>query len=376
MRPRSSSGSRPSEIFHLVATRKHLESGRARHFLCSRVILPVLVVLVAILIPCHKWAFQTLCWYSYVALAPSGHKRYVPKFPPDMYDYNVRGKPVAMSVTDRRVDFLENEFRHQPGDVWLSSYYKVGSVWTQYVLSMVLGNSRAATYHDLLQSCPWPESDFGLFAHSEKALQKTMGPKPRCFKTHWPRQDFMETLPNTSKVIYVLRDAESVAISYWHHVFSWYGDNWLEDGDMTWNQFFHKWLHGDVQMGGYFEHVASWWKARNDTNILFLRYEDMKVDTAATVQRIIDFLGAQVDQERVAQILDATSKTNMRKWHDTFIAKFLKYMGIMRGEHVRLKGNESVRCTDEQRASMLEKYEAVLKPLGMPVEYMFANKHP
>lgn len=146
---------------------------------------------------------------------------------------------------------------------------------------------------------------------------------------------------------------------------------------MTWDQYFDKWFHGDLQNGGYFEHVASWWEVRGYENTLFLRYEDLKADTAATIRRIATFIGTPLDDARLADILDATTKENMRKWNQGLVDRFFISMGVMKGDHVRKDGaKKAVPCTDAQRAMVVDKYEALLKPLGVPFEYMFAKAQP
>ena len=199
---------------------------------------------------------------------------------------------------------------------------------------------------------------------------------PRCFRSHWPRKGFFASLPETSKVIYVYRDAESVAVSYWNHIFNLFGFYWLREGDMTWDQYFEKWINGDLQNGGYFEHAASWWDVKDKVNTLFLRYEDLRADTTDSIRRIAEFVGrpaTPLSDERLAKILDLTSKENMRIWNEGWLDSFLIKMGIMKGEHVRKDNAKRLRCTDAQRARMVERYDAVLGALGAPLEHFFVQ---
>jgi len=326
------------------------------------------------LFPCLPWIMQRLFWY--MNQAPAGQTMHIPKYPPDIHDNLVRGIPTIPVITDRRMDFLENNFTQRPGDVWIITYQKVGTTMTQYIVSLLLGNGQETGFFDLFRTCPWPEIDVGIFAMSTDALEESAitAPRPRCFKSHWPRMGFFKQIPDTSKIIYVLRDAEKVAVSYWNHIFNLFAFYWVREGDMTWDQYFDKWFHGDLQNGGYFEHVASWWEVRDKKNILTLRYEDLIADKTATIHRIAAFIEAPLDETRLADILDATSKDTMRKWNEGRIDKFFISMGIMKGDHVRKDGAKAtVSCTDTQKALMMDKYEALLKPMGMPFEYMFSQ---
>lgn len=319
--------------------------------------------------------FRRAFWY--VHQAPNGQKAHVPKYPPDIRDSLVRGTPTNSVITDQRFDFLEQNFTHRDGDVWVVTYQKVGTTWTQYILSLVLGHPRVGSLIDLFGHCPWPEIGFGIIGTSEEALQRSASTatRARCFKSHWPRKDFFATLPETSKVIYVYRDAESVAVSYWNHMFNFFVFYWLEEGDMTWDQFFEKWFNGDLQNGDYFEHVASWWALHGQPNALFLRFEDLMLDTPGTVKRIAAFAGVELSETLFAETLDATSRDNMRKWNEGWIDMFLIKMGCMKGDMVRKEGaNQQISCSTEQRARMVKKYEDVLQPLGVPFDDIFKDK--
>jgi hypothetical protein len=308
--------------------------------------------------------------------APAGQKIHVPKYPPDNRDNSVRGIPTNPIITDRRMDFLENNFTHRAGDIWVITYQKVGTTWTQYIVSLLIGNQPDTSLMEFLLTCPWPEIDSGVIATSTDALQRSAvtAKRPRCFKSHWPRQGFFRTIPTSSKIIYVLRDAESVAISFWNHIHNFFAFYWVKEGDMTWDQYFEKWFHGDHQNGGYMEHVASWWDERDKENMFFLRYEELKADTAGTIRRIAKFIDVAVNDTRVAEILDATSKDSMRKWNEGLIDKIFIKMGVMKGDHVRKDGaQQKVAASDAQRAKMVDKYRALLEPKGVPYEYMFAS---
>ena len=57
--------------------------------------------------------------------------------------------------------------------------------------------------------------------------------------------------------------------------------------------------------GDYFDHVLSWWAHRNDENVLFLKYEDMKKDLTAIVTQFAEFIGRSLDQSVIDKIADS-----------------------------------------------------------------------
>ncbi|KAH7972486.1 hypothetical protein HPB52_012506 [Rhipicephalus sanguineus] len=56
-----------------------------------------------------------------------------------------------------------------------------------------------------------------------------------------------------------------------------------------------------VTYGDYFDHLLPWYERRNDANVLFLTYEELKADTKGQVLKIADFLDGdnriEMDQE-------------------------------------------------------------------------------
>lgn len=256
---------------------------------------------------------------------------WIPRTLPDFHGNLVRGDyKVNGPMTDKRMDFLEHNFTHRPGDVWLTTYQKVGTTWTQYVITQLLGHPKVNDLFDIVKYCPWPEVGFGIMGTTEDDLQQSeAGVGNRCFKSHWARRDLFSKLPATSKVIYVLRDVEKVAVSYWHHIFNFFFYYWITPDDMSWDIYFEKFIEGDVENGDYFEHVASWWKVRENPNVLILRYEDMKRDAAGSVKHIAAFIGVPVDDSRLAEIVKETRLESMKAWNDSLLQSFLKWTGAV-----------------------------------------------
>ena len=53
-------------------------------------------------------------------------------------------------------------------------------------------------------------------------------------------------------------------------------------------------MQGKVHFGDYFDHVLGWWAHKDDDNVLFLKYEDMKKDLPAAVARMAKFIGKDI----------------------------------------------------------------------------------
>lgn len=46
---------------------------------------------------------------------------------------------------------------------------------------------------------------------------------------------------------------------------------------------------GKVDFGDYFDHLLSWYAHRNNPNVLFVTYEELKKDTAGWILKLADF---------------------------------------------------------------------------------------
>ena len=51
--------------------------------------------------------------------------------------------------------------------------------------------------------------------------------------------------------------------------------------------------------GDYFDHVLSWWEYRNDENMLFLKYEDMKKDIISSIIQIASFMNRELSEKEI-----------------------------------------------------------------------------
>ena len=132
---------------------------------------------------------------------------------------------------------------------------------------------------------------------------------PRAIQSHMPydRMPCGTPCSTPSKYIYVARNPKDVANSYFHHYFGWHVPG------IEWKEFFEYFLAGKVGFGDYFDHVLSWWAHRDDSNVLFIKFEDMKRDPVITITRIATFMGYKdFSQEIIQEIAKKTSFENMR----------------------------------------------------------------
>ena len=343
---------------------------------CGAVLIVVAVAL-AVLVAAMPWLMSALLRHMFTAPGQetwrSGKLRLI----------NISGMPAqALNSAERARELSgsDSKFRHKNGDVWVASYVKSGTTWTIGILAALFGHE-AAQYAGHLQKttrnfCPQPElPDLGWgddgFGHSIEELNAW--PSPRCFKTHWPSKDHVAS-NGKSKFIYVMRNAQDQMTSHWNQVWGMgfhYGtENMTFHGG--WDGFVDDWLNGDVENGQWFDHVASWYIRRNDPDVLFLRFEDLKADPHAVIGRIADFVA--ITDKNIDDVVDITSFANMRKADENDMGlKFMRWLGVLRKKHIRQGnvGSGASRFNSAQLAAMEVMYNKKLKPLGMPRDWVF-----
>ena len=169
-----------------------------------------------------------------------------------------------------------------PDDVWVVTYPKCGTTWTQQIVRLIRNNGVQDDVR-ISTAVPWLEAGPPRFSVNVEKL-----PRPRAFKSHYPYDIFPCGPPHTTpcKYIYVTRNPKDVAVSLYFQMKS------LFIPGIEWDDYWRKFVAGEVEFGNYFDHLLSWLPHKDDKNVLFLKYEDMKRDLPGAVSTIASFIGA------------------------------------------------------------------------------------
>ncbi|KAL1457326.1 hypothetical protein MTO96_006251 [Rhipicephalus appendiculatus] len=170
-------------------------------------------------------------------------------------------------------------YQAQPGDLFIVSYPKCGTTWMQHIVYNII-NDYPPPKNILLA---WIEMPFLEFQGAE-SVQGMKKPGP--IKTHMPFR--FQPYSKDAKYIYVARNPYDCCVSYFYHT-KHFPDYKFQDG--TFDQFFEMFLEGKVDFGDYFDHLLSWHEHREDPNVLFVTYEQLKNDVRTSVLKIADFIG-------------------------------------------------------------------------------------
>jgi hypothetical protein len=209
--------------------------------------------------------------------------------------------PVFISQAD--MDLIEKEFVVKDGDVFVVTYPRSGTTWTEQMVHLLL-NQGVQGEQRITDAVPWletlPHRPNGMIAFLETLPQR------RRFTSHLP-YSLMPPLNNTTaKIVYVARNPKDVAISTFFH-------NQSKGGyEGTWEEYFQEFLNGDVGFGPYFDHILPWWQAsQTNKNILFMKYENMKQDHAGNVAKLASFLDIQANTKLIEKVVLLSSFQSM-----------------------------------------------------------------
>uniref|UniRef100_A0A8C5WID0 Sulfotransferase n=1 Tax=Leptobrachium leishanense TaxID=445787 RepID=A0A8C5WID0_9ANUR len=202
------------------------------------------------------------------------------------------------------VDALQ-DFLTREDDVFLVTFPKSGTVWTQHILSLICseGYRKGTENTSTIDTVPW--FDFNLTKQDYDEI-----PSPRLFVTHLSPCLVPRDLKNKKgKVIYVIRNPKDVMTSMY------YFNNMavLSQKQPNFGKFMEAFLSGDVYAGSWFDHVRGWYTHKDDFNILYIKYEDMIMDLRSVVKQICTFIGREMDEASLNNVAEKAAFKEMKK---------------------------------------------------------------
>ena len=287
----------------------------------------------------------------------------MPAFP----DLSIGGLKIPAIFDVKWVERMKDTVKLRPDDIWIVTYPKCGTTWTQQIVRLIInrGNDDGLKIDDAV---PWVEA-FATIPGTEYKYHVDIDnmASPRAFKSHFPYGMMPCGIPSISpgKYIYVVRNPRDVVVSFYHHyrTLPFYPH-------YEWDNFFEKFLKGDVDFGDYFDHVLSWWAHKDDNNVLFLKYEDMKKDLPSAVATIATFIDQDISKELVDEIAHRTTFENMKKDSSANYEwiKMPKPTGV---DFMRkgIVGDWKNYFTPEQVARLDAVYDSKLRKTGIGLEF-------
>jgi hypothetical protein len=213
------------------------------------------------------------------------------------YKYRlVDGRVMPPYITPARYA-LSRSVRTRPSDICFVSYPKSGSTWLSYIIVLLTGGGDPSG-STLRGSLHWVESSW-TYPRSAEDLERAAA--PRIFKSHMPYPMALggEPAKNPCRYIYIARNPKDVCASYYYFES---GKSWSGYYNGGWDHWLDMFVGGRVQRGDWFDHTLSWWEHRHADNILFLKFEDLKLDTRGQLEKIAKFLGVCVSDDQLREV--------------------------------------------------------------------------
>uniref|UniRef100_A0A8C5QPM1 Sulfotransferase n=1 Tax=Leptobrachium leishanense TaxID=445787 RepID=A0A8C5QPM1_9ANUR len=200
------------------------------------------------------------------------------------------------------IDYLLN-FKIRDDDVFVVTYPKSGTIWTQHILSLIYSKgyrngTENVTSENIVQCLELNR------LNNDPAAR----PSPRLFTTHLPYSLVPQDLTKKGKVIYVTRNPKDVMTSMYHFI-----DLVSFKMKPNFETFMEIFLAGHYYPCLWFDHVREWYNNKKDLNILYITYEDMILDLRSVVKQICTFLGRELDDTSLDIVAEKATFKEMTK---------------------------------------------------------------
>ncbi|GJN21865.1 hypothetical protein PR202_gb09386 [Eleusine coracana subsp. coracana] len=201
-------------------------------------------------------------------------------------------------------------FAARPTDVILATMPKAGTTWLKALAFAVTRRRLHAPddpRHPLLGASP---HDLVPFLHTiyEEHRAVPAGPRldampaPRVLAVHAPFSALPASVSvSKCRVVYLCRDPKDAVVSFWHYLRKITPAGPSSVGPIS--QAVDQCCDGVWPFGPVWDHMAEYWRAsvERPEEVMFLRYEDLKLDGAGTVARLAAFLGCPFSDEEAAR---------------------------------------------------------------------------
>lgn len=233
------------------------------------------------------------------------------------------------------VDLYRSALKYKPrsDDVFIVTFPKSGTLWMQQIGYLIFHDgSPAPDGLEFYKTTPFLE----MFGAEDVVKMK----RPGLIKTHLP-YDLIPKSPS-AKYVYVCRNPKDVCVSFFYHTKGFVA---YDFADGSFEDYFDVFTQGANDFGDYFDHVLSWYAHRNDPNVLFLRYEDIKADPRSQVLKFAAFLGEEYRKK--TRTTGGTGPSHRVQWNRFYeIQDWCRHKGVphqaTRKRRGRVSGSEAV----------------------------------
>ncbi|XP_049404947.1 cytosolic sulfotransferase 5-like [Solanum stenotomum] len=197
-------------------------------------------------------------------------------------------------------------FKSKPNDVLLASSMKTGSTWLKAICVSIMQGNKEEEEDLLVKDNPHfhvPTIEAMNYYLKTPTHDLYTMPSPRLFHTHLPYRVLPDSIKNSDncKIIYITRNPKDTIISMWH----FFNNRKRLEDLFSLEEVVEYFCKGVHLYGPFFEHVLEYWEEskKKPQKILFLKYEDLKIDPKKEVAKIALFLGKSFGNEEDLEIV-------------------------------------------------------------------------
>lgn len=185
---------------------------------------------------------------------------------------------------------------------WLVSYPRSGNTWIRLLLANIQHPEKPQGYIAMEKLVPDLHQLSKVYKCNFNDLKKkNLDWNPVVIKSH-----FISLLEYSDwPCVYLYRDGRDVVLSY--YLF----ERYMKKHNLTWHEYLEQFIAGNIQFGGWKEHVEHW--MNKSGSILMLSYEDLFDHPVETMQVVCNFLEINPTKETIEEAVIKTSYKRLRE---------------------------------------------------------------
>jgi aryl sulfotransferase len=281
---------------------------------------------------------------------------------------------------------IQQKIAWRDGDVVISVPIKSGTTWTMNIVHQLLTGG-TTDFRDIYEEVPWIEF-LGYPGQPHQDVLDRISAMPaahrRAFKTHSapPGVPFKSAGSGRDvKYIVVFRNPEEALVSF-RPFLDKHSDEWFDLWGMPrealcrpdFPSFYSDVIDGHGMQGALFGFLAAWWPLRDEPNVLFMHFSDMKRDHEASIRKIAKFLGTEPGDDQWPTILENTSFPWMKQHESKFEARTAGKVPILKSGAMIRKGEVGKAKSDgmtEEISRHLRKVGGQICPDTAAVDWLY-----
>ncbi|OQV12676.1 putative Sulfotransferase family cytosolic 1B member 1 [Hypsibius exemplaris] len=282
--------------------------------------------------------------------------------PPKVYsdpDYLVEYKGCKVNYPFYlNLDQLDT-FEPRSTDVCVAAFPKTGTTWLSAIVYMLANDGdpqSILTGAPLKFKVPYLEMTIPYGDELDQEMMALDHLKKqdgvRTYVTHLSAKATPQRVMNEAKIVYIYRNPKDTIVSmyYFMRASMWFGFHG------TMEQLVDDVTRDHCMNGPFFEHLESFWKLRNRSNVFITSYEELMKEPRGIIKKLSMFLGKNMTEAQLEETLHYSNFSQMKENPLTNMAEF-ESIGIINPKVARFfrtgqVGNWKKHFTPEMNAKV------------------------